>query len=68
LGEKRNAHRVLVGNPEVKNHEEDQDVGEWIILGWIFERWNGVMWTGLVWLRIGTRGVLVKAVMNLRLP
>jgi hypothetical protein len=37
-------------------HEEDQDVGGWIILGWILERWDRVMWTGLVWLRIGTGG------------
>jgi hypothetical protein len=40
-------------------HEEDQDVGEWIILGWILYRWDGVMWTGLVWLRIGTGGELL---------
>jgi hypothetical protein len=39
--------------------EEDQEVGEWIILGWILERWDGVMWTGLVWLRIGRGGELL---------
>jgi hypothetical protein len=39
-----------------RDHQEDQDVGGWIILGWILERWEGVMWTGLVWLRIGTGG------------
>jgi hypothetical protein len=25
--EKKNAYRILVGNPEEKNHWEDQDVG-----------------------------------------
>jgi hypothetical protein len=58
MGEKRNAYRLLVGNPEGKNHQEDQDIGYWIILGWILERWDGLMWTGLVWLRIRTGGEL----------
>jgi hypothetical protein len=40
-------------------HEEDQDVGEWIILRWILERWDRVVWTELVWLRIGTGGELL---------
>jgi hypothetical protein len=26
-----------------RDHQEDQDVGGWIILGWILERWDGVM-------------------------
>jgi hypothetical protein len=26
-----------------RDHEEDQDLGGWIILGWILERWDGVM-------------------------
>jgi hypothetical protein len=42
-----------------RDHEEDQDIGGWIILGWILERWDGVMWTGWVWLRIGTGGELL---------
>jgi hypothetical protein len=42
-----------------RDHDEDQDVGGWIILGWILERWDGVTWTGLVWLRIGTGGELL---------
>jgi hypothetical protein len=37
-----------------RDHNEDKDVGGWIILGWIMESWDGMMWTGLVWLRIGT--------------
>jgi hypothetical protein len=36
-----------------RDHEEDEDVGGWIILKWILERWDGVVWTGLIWLRIG---------------
>jgi hypothetical protein len=58
-GEKRNTYRLLVGNTEGKRHQEDQDVGGWIILGWILERSDGMMWTGLVWLRIGTDGELL---------
>jgi hypothetical protein len=38
MGEKRNAYRILMGNPEGKSHCEDQDVGGWIILKWILER------------------------------
>jgi hypothetical protein len=32
--EKRNAYRILLGNPEGKDH----DVGGWMILKWILER------------------------------
>jgi hypothetical protein len=38
MGEKRNAYKIIVGNPEGKDHWEDQDVGEWTILKWILER------------------------------
>jgi hypothetical protein len=38
MGEQRNAYRILVGNPEGKDHWEDQDVGGWTILKWILER------------------------------
>jgi hypothetical protein len=30
-GEKMNTYRILVGNPEGKDHYEDQDVGGWIM-------------------------------------
>jgi hypothetical protein len=60
-GEKRNAHRLLVGNPEGKRplgrprrrwvDNIRMDLGE---VGW-----GHVMWTGLVWLRIGTGGELL---------
>jgi hypothetical protein len=36
MGEKRNVYRLLVGNSEGKNHNEDQDVDGWVILGWTF--------------------------------
>jgi hypothetical protein len=34
MGERRNAYRILVGNPEGKR----EDVGGWTILKWIFEK------------------------------
>jgi hypothetical protein len=37
-GGKRNAYRILVGNPEGKNRWEDQDVGGWTTLKLILER------------------------------
>jgi hypothetical protein len=59
MGEKRNAYRLLVGNPEGKRplgrprhrlvDNIRMDLGE---VGW-------VMWTGLVWIRIGTGGELL---------
>jgi hypothetical protein len=38
MGEKRNAYRILVGNPEGKRPLGRQDVGGWTILKWILER------------------------------
>jgi hypothetical protein len=38
MGEKRNAYRIFVGNPEGRDHWEDQDVGGWTILKLILER------------------------------
>jgi predicted NUDIX family NTP pyrophosphohydrolase len=37
MGEKRNAYRILVGEPE-GDHWENQDVGGWTILKLILER------------------------------
>jgi hypothetical protein len=54
MGENRIAYRILVGEPEGKNHCEDLDVGGRIILEWILKRYDGVVWNGLIWLRIGT--------------
>jgi hypothetical protein len=47
---------------------EDQDVGEWIILGWILERWKGgIDLIGLAHYRNRWRA-LVNSVMSLRVP
>jgi hypothetical protein len=48
MWEKRNAYRLLVGEPE-----EDKDVGELIILRRVLERWVLGVLTGLVWFWIG---------------
>jgi hypothetical protein len=37
-----------------RDHQEDQEVGAWIILRWILEREEAVVWTFMIWLRIGT--------------
>jgi hypothetical protein len=40
-----------------------------IILKWILKIQDGKAWTGFIWLRIGrSRGVVLCAVMNLRVP
>jgi hypothetical protein len=40
MGEKRNAHTILVGKPDgmERGHWENQGIGGWTILGWIIER------------------------------
>jgi hypothetical protein len=38
MREKRNAYRILVGNPEGRDHWGDQNVGGWTVLKWILER------------------------------
>jgi hypothetical protein len=58
MGERRGAHRVLVGKPEKIDNLEDPGVDWRIILKWIFRKWDGA-WTGLIWLRIGTGGGLL---------
>jgi hypothetical protein len=39
-----------------RDHQKDQDVGEWIILRWILSRQDGVVGTEFIWLRTGTNG------------
>jgi hypothetical protein len=39
-------------------HQEDQDVGELIILKWVLKKQDRVSWTGLIWRRIRTSGRL----------
>jgi hypothetical protein len=43
-GEKRNAYRILVGNPKQSDQEEDQDIGGWKIFKRILDRMG---WYGL---------------------
>jgi hypothetical protein len=56
IGTYRNAYGILVENQEKRDHWEDLDVGEMIILSWIFEKLDGVVRNGLIWLRMGTSG------------
>jgi hypothetical protein len=49
-----------------RNHWEDPDVDERIILKYIFRKWD--VWIGLTWLRLDRWRALVNAVMNLRVP
>jgi hypothetical protein len=51
-GEKRNAYRILVGNPDGKRPLGRSRRGS-VILKWILDRQDAVVWTGLIWLRIG---------------
>jgi hypothetical protein len=42
-----------------RDHLENKDVGELILLKWVLERLDGMVWIGLIWLRIGTSGGLL---------
>jgi hypothetical protein len=53
MADRRGVYRVLVGNPEGKDHLEDPSVDGRKTLRWIFSKWNGA-WIGLIWLRIWT--------------
>jgi hypothetical protein len=44
---------------KVRDHWEDQHVGEWAILKCILEREDGMVWIELIWLRMGTSGGLL---------
>jgi hypothetical protein len=59
--EKRNAYRILVGNPERKRLL-GRPRRRWVdIIKMDFREigWDGVVWIGLMWLRIGTSGGLL---------
>jgi hypothetical protein len=68
MGEKRNAYRILVGNPEGKRPLGRPTILKYLInliLKWILERWDGIDWIDQAQDRNQWRD-LVNAVMNLR--
>jgi hypothetical protein len=48
VGEKRNACRVLVRNPEGKRPLETLGTGGRIILNWMLQKQHGVVWSGWI--------------------
>jgi hypothetical protein len=67
-GEKRGAHRILVGDLRVGDHLGDPGVDGRIILKRIFKTWDGGMdWIELAEDRDRWRA-LVNAAMNFRVP
>jgi hypothetical protein len=69
MGEKRNAYRILVGNPEVKR-PLGRPRRRWvdnIKMDLRETGWNGMDWSNLAQGRDQWRA-LVNAVMNLRVP
>jgi hypothetical protein len=61
MGEKRNAYRILVGNPEGKRplgRPRRRRVDN--IKMDLRERWDGMVGIGSIWLRIGTSGGLLR--------
>jgi hypothetical protein len=40
MGENRGVFGILVGKPEERDHLEDPDLGERIILSWTFRKWD----------------------------
>jgi hypothetical protein len=59
MGEGRNVYRVLVGNPEGKEHLEDQGVDGRMGSKRTLGRLVGGVWSGFTWFRIGTVGGLL---------
>jgi hypothetical protein len=62
--EKRNAYNILVGKPEGKNQQEDENN---IKMDLRETGWDGMVWIDLAEDRDQWR-VLMNTVMNLRLP
>jgi hypothetical protein len=61
MGEKRNAYRIFVGNPEGKR-PLGRPRSRWVdnIKMYLRETgWDGVVWVGLTWLGIGISGGLL---------
>jgi hypothetical protein len=46
-------------NLKGRDHLEDLDIDERIILEWILRKSHGKVWTGFIWLRIQSTGRLV---------
>jgi hypothetical protein len=44
------------GNLRERDHLEDPDIDERMIIRWIIRKWHVVAWTGSIWLRIGIGG------------
>jgi hypothetical protein len=62
LGERRNAYRISVGNPEGKR-PLGRPRRRWVDNIKMNLReigWDGMVWIGSIWLRIGTSGGLHK--------
>jgi hypothetical protein len=59
MGEERKVYRVLVGQPEERDHWEDQGVGGKMGSEWILGRLGCGVWIGFDWLRTGTGGGLL---------
>jgi hypothetical protein len=47
LGEIRNAHNIVVGNPEEKDHLGDSGIDS-IILKWVFKTQSVTEWDGFI--------------------
>jgi hypothetical protein len=58
MGEKRNAYRILVGEPEGKR-QLGRPRRRWTKNIKMDLRQNGMVWSGLTWFRIGTSGGLL---------
>jgi hypothetical protein len=59
MGEKRNACRVLVGNPGGKGHLGRRGFKWEFKAEWTSKKFDERMWTGLIWHRIRTSGGLL---------
>jgi hypothetical protein len=58
MGEKRNAHRILMGRGETTMMNTETQMGR-IILNWVLDKYDGLIRTGYIWFRIGTSGGLL---------
>jgi hypothetical protein len=59
MRDRRDVYKVLVGEPEGRNHLENPSVDGRILLKWIFKKSSDRTWNGLIWIRRGTIGGLL---------